>query len=224
MTDSRPPSPQTAADGPFDPFALEEQKAHNSTGSPAPAGRRRLRIPPPLLGLLLALAVAVPTIVATLQPAGQSSSDGGASPSVGEPATPPDPAPPSTGDGEQAAPPPTRGDDPDGAPLPEESPGTDQGSLQALAVEDCAASLPGLRGDCEITLGGDLSAAIRYMDCRRLGLPADECLVAPPRDDLVAPPREDPVAPPREDPVAPPREDPVAPPREDPVAPPREDP
>jgi hypothetical protein len=192
MTDGHTPqTPQSAGDGspPFDPFTLEPQKAHISTGSAAPppiqhAGRRRFGIPAPVLGLLLALAVAVPTIVATSGPAGQESSDGGADSSVQKPA-PADPAPPSEGFGEQAEPlpPPTARDAPDASPLPPvDPPNTDPGRQHLLAVEDCVENALALRAACDVVLGEDSRAAARYLDCREVGLTADRCLEAlPPR-------------------------------------------
>jgi hypothetical protein len=182
MTDGHPPpTPQTAGDGPspFDPFMLEPQKAHNSTGSPAPPpmqrGRRRMRIPGPLLGLLLALAVAVPTVVATLQPAGQDSSGeagGGVS------SQPQDDAQSTT-----ESPPPSSDRIPrDHTPAPPADPPSTAPGPELLAIEDCVESLPGLRGSCETLLGQDSQAAARYLDCRGLGLPADRCLVAAPTE------------------------------------------
>jgi hypothetical protein len=172
MTDGYPPStPYPAGDRPpFDPFVLEPQKAHNSTGSPAPAhpGRRRLRIPGPLLGLLLALAVAVPTVVATLPPAGQDSSDGGS-------AAPADQASPSEGGGELA---PLPDQTPSG---PADPPSSGPGWQQSLAVEDCLENARGLWISCEDILREDAETAARYLACREAGLPADKCLVAPPR-------------------------------------------
>jgi hypothetical protein len=164
MTDRHPPpNPQTAGDGspPFDPFTLEVQKAHSSTGPIAPGpmqhvGRRRFGIPAPLLGLQLALAVAVPTVVATL-PAGQDASDGnggGANFS----------APADEAQTERAEP-----------------PTTDPGTRWLPAVKDCVESLPRLRAGCEILLREHPRAAARYLDCRGLGLPADRCLAALPR-------------------------------------------
>jgi hypothetical protein len=163
MTDRHPPpNPQTAGDGspPFDPFMLEAQKAHNSTGSAAPApmqhgGRRRFGIPAPLLGLVLALAVAVPTVVATL-PAGQDGSDEGG------------------GGAELAAP----KESPSEQAKPET---TDPGDQWVPAVEDCVESLPGLRANCKILLREHPRAAALYLDCRELGLAADRCLATLPR-------------------------------------------
>jgi hypothetical protein len=184
MTDGYPPStPYPAGDRPpFDPFVLEPQKAHNSTGSPAPAhpGRRRLRIPGPLLGLLLALAVAVPVIAGTLQPSGQDSADvptGAAGGDDGQSA----PARPDTGSEQQdePTPPPSLGA-PEEAPAPPlDPPSTAPGAEQLGAIEDCLENALGLRAACD-ALGTLPQAAERYLDCREVGLAADRCLEALP--------------------------------------------
>lgn len=162
MADSHPsPSPVPPDKSPFNPFGLEPQKAHNSTGSGGPpptqpVSPRRFRIPPAFLGLLLAVAVAVPTVLATLPPAGQAPSDGGAAPAVqGD-------APPDTGS------PPTTSGDP-------ANPGR-----QLQAVEDCAEGMPDLRASCATLLGEDAHAAALYLNCRGTGLPAKNCLAALP--------------------------------------------
>jgi hypothetical protein len=226
-----PPSPQTPGDGsspfvpfvqetqkahkstgsggssaPFDPFVGEAQKAHHSTnsGAPQPMHRSRgFRIPPAFLGLLLAVAVAVPTVVATLPQTGQAPPGDAAAPQgPADPAPPPvgdegpgDAAPPPGGDEGpgDAAPPPAAGrepadpapppalgvDPPDEAPAPPaEPPATPPGSQEQQAVEDCVESLPGLRASCEIVLGEDPGAAALYLDCREVGAPADGCLRA----------------------------------------------
>jgi hypothetical protein len=152
---------------PFDPFALDSQRAHHSTnsGAPEPMQRSRgFRIPPAFLGLLIALAVAVPTVVATLPQSGQAPSDGGAAPSVQGDA-PPDPgSPPATG-----------GDPADPAP-PSDPPATDPGLQQRQAVEDCVASLRDPSAACENVLGEDAGAAALYLDCREAGAAAENCL------------------------------------------------
>jgi hypothetical protein len=183
MTDGHaPPSPQTTGDGspPFDPFVLEPQKARSSTGAAGPGsvehgGSRGFRIPPAFLGLVLALAVAVPVVVGTLPQSGQAPSDPGAAPSL-EQETPSEPADP-------APPPPISREAPEEAPPPPPEPeAADPDSRQLLAVQDCAASLPGLRTNCEIVLGNNAETAARYLDCRDAGVAAARCLEVVPAD------------------------------------------
>lgn len=164
-----PPSPDPPGHGssPFVPFAQEAQKAHHSTGSSAPQpmqGPRRFGIPPAFLGLLLALAVAVPTVVATLPQSGQAPSDGVATPSEqGD-------APPDAGS------PRARGGDPADPVAPSDPPTTDPGLQPLQAVEDCVASLPARSAGCESVLGQDAGAAALYLECREDGAAAENCL------------------------------------------------
>ena len=110
-----PPSPDPArtSSSPFVPFAsggaegtpLDRLRRATADASPCPAVSG---IPPAFLGLLLALAVAVPTVLATLPHAGQAPSDGGAAPSVRGDAPPDAGSPPARGGdpAEPVAPPP----------------------------------------------------------------------------------------------------------------------
>ena len=177
-----PPSPDPPGHGssPFVPFAQEAQKAHHSTGSGAPQpmqGPRRFGIPPAFLGLLLALAVAVPTVVATLPQSGQAPSDGAATPSVRGDAPPDAGSPPARG-GDPADPvaPPDKGTDPPDQAPPSDPPTTNPGLQQLQAVEDCVASLPARSAGCESVLGQDAGAAALYLDCREVGAAAERCL------------------------------------------------
>ena len=145
----------------FEPFAQEAQMAHHSTSSGPPDSMQRsrgFRIPPAFLGLLLALAVAVPIVIATLPQSGQAPSGDAAAPQ-----RPADPVAPPPAGREPADP---------AAPLPAIPPG----SQELQAVEDCAASLPGLQLSCETVLGGDPGAAALYLDCREVGAAAERCL------------------------------------------------
>jgi hypothetical protein len=202
----RPSSdPPGHGSSPLVPFAQETQKAHHPISSGPPETMRRsrgFRIPPAFLGLLLALAVAVPTVVATLPQSGQAPSDGGAAtPSVGRdaPSDGGSAAPPAGGDlppdtgsppaagrepADPAAPPDQGADPPDQAPPadppdqapPADPPAADPGLQQRQAVEDCLASLPDPSAGCESVLGEDAGAASLYLDCREAGAAAENCL------------------------------------------------
>lgn len=90
MTDGHPPPSTPAADensGPFTPFVLEPVKAF-----------RRLVTQPAFMGLLVALLVAVPTVVATLPGGGDPASDK----AVVEPTPPTDQVPDDNSIGLQA--------------------------------------------------------------------------------------------------------------------------
>jgi len=192
---SPPPDPSGQGSSPFPPFVTEHHNAHHPTSSGPPQSMQRsrgFRIPPAFLGLLLALAVAVPTVVATLPQSGQAPSDGGgATPSVQEEAPPDTGSPPASGrePADPAAPPDQGTDLPDPAPpeqappadAPEQAPPTDPpaadpGLQQRQAVEDCLASFPDPSAGCERVLGEDAGAAALYLDCREAGAAAENCL------------------------------------------------
>jgi hypothetical protein len=173
-----------------DPWVPEPQMAHHSTSSGPPQSMQRsrgFRIPPSFLGLLLALAVAVPTVIATLPQSGQAPSDGGgAAPSLQRDAPPETGSPPAAGrePADPAAPPDQGADPPDQAPPadppdqapPADPPAADPGLQQRQAVEDCLASLPDPSAGCESVLGEDAGAASLYLDCREAGAAAENCL------------------------------------------------